>query len=171
MQASVRTNDLLNAVHFVNVHFQAERPGAIPLPTSQLQNQAKFSALVGQQYYALKQTLIMDEQLLLRTINFDIVVEHPHKYLLNFGKLTDATHSLIQMAVSILNDSLIYTTLCMSHRPADIAAACIQIAGDLIGPAHHLPFPDMSPGWSSLGILVEQMDSAGVALLDMIAAA
>ena len=119
MQASVRTNELLNAVRFV-----AANASCSSSPEAAVATPAHFIALVGQSYYAVKQDLIFDEQLLLRSINFDIVVEHPHKYLLNFAKAIGATHSLVQMAVSLLNDSIIYSNLCLSQLPADIAAAC-----------------------------------------------
>ena len=165
MQASVRTNDLLNAVHYVagivpNGSFADET-----LPYSA---QQEFTALVGPSYYALKQTLILDEQHLLRSINFDIVVEHPHKYLLNFAKAVGARHSLVQLSVSLLNDSIVYSDLCLSHAPADIAAACLQVAGHVLGGHVSLPFLEDMLGWRVLGVNTERLEVVAHVLSDMI---
>lgn len=167
LQASVRTNDLLNAVHFMAVPLHPGSSKTASSEVSKLPNQGGFLALVGQQYYTLKETLIVDEQFLLRTIDFQIVVEHPHKYVLNFGRLIEAKHSLILLAVSILNDSIVYTKISMSHSPADIAAACIQFAGDLIGPTLQLPFLSTLSGWNAVGVSAQQVEAIGLALLDM----
>ncbi len=39
-----------------------------------------------QQYWELRDEVVASEQLLLRALNFDLHVEHPHKYLLNYLK-------------------------------------------------------------------------------------
>ncbi len=161
VQATVRTNDLLNAVHFAAVQ---QLDSAI-ISGNPVSKSPAFGAIVGQEYYALKETLITDEQILLRTINFEIVVEHPHKYLFNFGKLINAKFSLIQMAVSILNDSIVHTTLCLAHPPADIAAACLQVASELSNPLQ-LPVVSSPSDWGALG--VQNVDHIGLALLHMI---
>lgn len=165
VQATVRTNDLLNAIHFAaGVVQQLDSAVVSGSPVSK---SPAFGAIVGQEYYALKESLITDEQILLRTINFEIVVEHPHKYLFNFGKLINAKCSLIQIAVSILNDSIVHTTLCLAHPPADIAAACLQVASELSNPLQ-LPVVSSPSDWGALGIKPQQVDHIGLALLDMI---
>lgn len=161
----MRTNDLLNAIHFAaGVVQQLDSAVVSGSPVSK---SPAFGAIVGQEYYALKESLITDEQILLRTINFEIVVEHPHKYLFNFGKLINAKCSLIQIAVSILNDSIVHTTLCLAHPPADIAAACLQVASELSNPLQ-LPVVSSPSDWGALGIKPQQVDHIGLALLDMI---
>lgn len=164
-EATVRTNDLLNAVHFVAGAVQ-QLDSAVP-SCNLLPKTSEFEAIVGQEYYALKETLITDEQLLLRTINFDIVVEHPHKYLFNFGKLINAKFKLIQMAVSILNDSIVLTKLCLAYPPADIAAACLQVASELSYPLQ-LPIVNSPSDWGALGVKPQNVDLIGLALLDVI---
>ena len=42
--------------------------------------------LVGDAYYVCKQELISAEQLLLRNLNFEVSLDHPQKYLLNYCK-------------------------------------------------------------------------------------
>ena len=161
----MRTNDLLNAVHFVAVRLQEGNAGQ---NTSETTQQADLPAVVGQQYYALKQTLIADEQFLLRTINFDIVAAHPHKYIFNFGSLIGIKHTVMQLAVSILNDSVVYTKLCLLQSPADIAAACLQLAFELLSPTVQLPFLESKSGWNAVGVMTQQVEAIGIALLDMI---
>lgn len=72
----------------------------------------------------------MHEQLLLRCIHFNIAVEHPHKYLLNFCNLLKVSSRLCQAALCVVNDSLSLTQLCLEHDPATIAAGALQIEID-----------------------------------------
>ena len=165
MQASVRTNDLLNAVHYVATtslgNLGDERsPGP---PAHQ-----EFTALVGEPYYALKQTLIMDEQYLLRSINFNIVVVHPHKFLLNYAKSIGAQHSLVQLAVSLLNDSIHHSALSVSHAPADVAAACLYTAGHILGAKADMQCVGNVSGWSAFGVSVQNLTAIAAVLLDLI---
>lgn len=155
---------MLNAVHYLAVTTSARGSAEASLPESLPQD---FTALVGQAYYALKQTLILDEQQLLRTINFDIVVEHPHKYLLNFAKAVGAKHSFVQLAVSLLNDSIVYTNLSLSCAPADIAAACLHIAGHVLKLNEDMHLGQDLSGWTLLGVDVDNMQAVGGVLLDM----
>lgn len=164
MQASVRTNDLLNAVHIMAASSIAANTAEEPASDTSVPG---FTALVGQSYYNLKQTLILDEQYLLRTIDFDIVVEHPHKYLLNFAKAIGAKRSLVQAAVSLLNDSIVYSNLCLSHQPADIAAASLQLGVCILGSDISLPNWESTSGWTALGIDAERLEHIANMLLDM----
>ena len=66
-QTPTRTNDLLNAVRFAALHLRtAADPagqGTPALPDYQAPQQpAPFAPLVGEQYYAAKEQLILDEQ-------------------------------------------------------------------------------------------------------------
>ena len=66
-QTPTRTNDLLNAVRFAALHLCAAPgpggQGAAALPDDQAPQQAApFAPLVGEQYYAAKEQLILDEQ-------------------------------------------------------------------------------------------------------------
>ncbi|KAL3139608.1 hypothetical protein ABBQ38_003926 [Trebouxia sp. C0009 RCD-2024] len=161
-EASVRTNDLLNAVHLT-----AFSSTVIKATEGSEPDAPGFSPLVGQPYYNLKQTLILDEQYLLRTISFDIVVEHPHKFLLNFAKTMDARHGLVQLSVSLLNDSIVYSNLCLSHPPAEIAAACLQLSGNILGSSVSVPSLEPRSGWSALGVDVQRLEVIAMTLLDM----
>lgn len=164
MQASVRTNDLLNAVHMVAVSPAAINAAGEPGAHASAPG---FTALVGQSYYSHKQTLILDEQYLLRTIDFGIVVEHPHKYLLNYAKAIGAKHSLVQASVSILNDSIVYSNLCLSYLPADIAAACLQLGVAILESDVSVQSWRNTSGWTALGVDIERLEVLASVLLDM----
>ena len=164
LQASVRTNDLLNAVHMVAASPTAINPAGEPGLDASAPG---FTALVGQSYYRHKQTLILDEQYLLRTIDFGIVVEHPHKYLLNFAKAIGAKHSLVQTSVSILNDSIVYSNLCVSYPPADIAAACLQLGVAILESDVSIQSWKNTSCWTALGVDIERLEVLANILLDM----
>ena len=58
--------------------------------------------LAGDDYYAAKEQLITDEQILLRILCFEITVEHPHKYLLNLCSVLHCKKPLIQLALCLV---------------------------------------------------------------------
>lgn len=160
----MRTNDLLNTVLFVAAPAASTSSDTQAAQRQQHDLQPDSLILVGQEYYAMKQILIVDEQLLLRTINFDIVVEHPHRYVLNFSKFLGVTHSLVQMALALLNDSLVYTNISLVFEPADIAAASLEAAFEMAGAPSHM----FSTKWEALGVNQQHVESVSLALMDMI---
>ena len=84
--------------------------------------------LVDKEYSTAKRQLILHEQLLLRSLHFDIAIEHPLKYLLNFCNLFKITSSVCQTAICAINDSLSLTQLCLTHHPSVVAAGALQFA-------------------------------------------
>ncbi|XP_069943062.1 cyclin-K-like isoform X2 [Cherax quadricarinatus] len=92
------------------------------------------------------------ERILLQTIKFDFIVEHPYTYLLKYAKClkVPALHrdsswrdhdaslagdkkklpNMVQMAWTFVNDSLC-TTLCLQWEPEIIAIALMYLAGKL----------------------------------------
>lgn len=124
MQSPVRTNDLLNAVRYVTSPqdtsaLAAAFPGLLvseastsgtTAETCQPDRSANGSAeqapssgfLAGDEYYAAKDQLIMDEQILLRVLRFEISVQHAHKYLLNMCQLLRCSQPVAQMALCLV---------------------------------------------------------------------
>lgn len=74
------------------------------------------------------------ERILLQTIKFDLQVEHPYKYLLQYAKALKAdkakVENLVQMAWTFINDSLC-TSLCLQWEPQIVAVAVMYLAGRL----------------------------------------
>lgn len=172
MQANIRTNDLLNAVYFVEQD-DGRHSGSAELCQHGTSGACgvQWSALVGEQYYKTKRALIMVEQLILRNIDFNIVAEHPHKYLLNFARTIKASRKVVQLAICVLNDSLVYTKLCVSHSAPEVAAGGLHLAYHLTGVASELPQQCGVAWWVALGIDTSQVEDVGAVLLDALATA
>ena len=147
MQTPVRTNDLLNALHYILQSSKSpevakafpglllsqngtaeqspvredERGDAVPLHNPDSAETAAAAPhaednpnsraeifLAGDDYYRAKAQLITDEQILLRVLCFEMNVEHPHKYLLNICRLLQCGQPLIQLAVCLVKDPLMF---------------------------------------------------------------
>ncbi len=83
---------------------------------------------MGKEYDAAKKQLVWHEQLLLRSLHFDIAIQHPYKYLLNYCNLFKASSSVCQRALCLVNDSLSLTQLCLTQQPAAVAAGALWLA-------------------------------------------
>ncbi|KAL7639865.1 UNVERIFIED_CONTAM: hypothetical protein RMT77_009278 [Armadillidium vulgare] len=74
------------------------------------------------------------ERILLQTIKFDFIVDHPYTYLLKYAKCLKGDkkklQSMVQMAWTFVNDGLC-TTLCLQWEPEIIAIALMYLAGKL----------------------------------------
>lgn len=182
LQASLRTNDLVNAVGYLNSQpanaWGQGAIGALCKPgstgTSDDQQAAEASAgqfemLVGEAYYTAKAQLITDEQVLLRVMQFDIGVEQPHKYLLCFSKTLRAPQEVVRLATCALNDSLVYSDACLKRTPDTVAAAALHVAAQLA--QYPLPQLGQSGCWGALGLDEQAVASACTDLEAMLALA
>nr|XP_039265082.1 cyclin-K-like [Styela clava] len=74
------------------------------------------------------------ERILLQTIKFDLQVEHPYKYLVQYAKALKGDKAkvehLVQMAWTFINDSF-STSLCLQWEPQIVAVAVMYLAGRL----------------------------------------
>lgn len=119
----MRTNDLLNTVQYVtNTQDSSAILRAFPgflIPGSPsiraaldesrdkgTRHAPRSGFLAGDHYYAAKDQLIMDEQILLRVLHFEIGVEHAHKYLLNMCQVLQSNEALAQLATCLVRISL-----------------------------------------------------------------
>ncbi len=124
MQSPVRTNDLLNAVRYVTsprdssalaAAFPSLLDSDTPVSGTMAEaHQPEGSAngsieqvprpgfLAGDEYYAAKDQLIIDEQILLRVLRFEISIQHAHKYLLNMCHVLRCSQPLAQMALCLV---------------------------------------------------------------------
>ena len=129
MQTPLRTNDLLNAIKYVFTpddsgtlqrafpgilaarqpsSEQALMPADIETETgtkTEISAAPEGGSLAGDAYYAAKDQLIMDEQVLLRMLRFSINIEHPHKYLLNMCHLLGCSQPLAHLATCLVGMS------------------------------------------------------------------
>ena len=158
-EAAVRTNDMLNAV--------AAWQGG-PAAATDAAVLARFPCLVGEGYAAAKARLILDEQLLLRRLRFDIGAEQPHRHLYALAHCWGAPTAAVRLATCLLND-------CVARCPgyssdalpaATAAAAALHLGGQLCG---HATQPQ--GWWRAAGISDQGLAAASCALLEMLAAA
>lgn len=81
-----------------------------------------------------KEEVMILERILLKTIKFDLQVEHPYGYLLKYAKCLKGDkgklQKMVQMAWNFVNDSL-STTVCLQWEPEIIAVALIHLASKL----------------------------------------
>jgi hypothetical protein len=79
-----------------------------------------------------KEEVITMERILLKTIKFDLQVDHPYRFLIEYAKSLKSTGSIpkeqvVQKAWNFINDSL-ETTLCLQWEPEIIAVAMMYLA-------------------------------------------
>lgn len=72
------------------------------------------------------------ERILLKTLKFDLQVDHPYRFLIEYAKClksngTTPKEQVVQKAWNFINDSL-ETTLCLQWEPELIAVAMMYLA-------------------------------------------
>lgn len=72
------------------------------------------------------------ERILLKTLKFDLQVDHPYRFLIEYAKCLKSNGStpkeqVVQKAWNFINDSL-ETTLCLQWEPEIIAVAMMYLA-------------------------------------------
>jgi hypothetical protein len=107
-------------------------------------------------YTSYRNEILTCEKNILQTIAFDLTMEHPYKFLLDYIKLVcgntadaDVTmKSLAQTAWNFVNDSL-KTLVCLEYAPQIIAVASIHMAASF----HKIDMPEMEgkPWFLSFG--------------------
>lgn len=128
---------------------------------------ASLSYLVGEAYAAAKRQLILDEQLLLRRLRFDLGAgcDQPHRHLYVLAHCWGATPAALRAATCLLNDAV---ALCPAHGgtplpPATAAAAALHVGASLAG-------REVTPlGWWRATVASDaEMAAACGLLLDML---
>ena len=170
----MRTNDLLNAIAYLltaqaaQSPAQKQRPVSFSLSKVASEDRVKAPVLVGDDYYAAKQTLITQEAELLRLMRFDILTEHPHKFLFNYAHTLQCQPCVLQLALCLVNDSLRFTLLSVECSAADLAGGALHLSSLLLGKARELPFEVSSCWWHVLGLQLTRLESIGRNLLAML---
>ncbi|CAL9226079.1 unnamed protein product [Arabidopsis halleri] len=85
-------------------------------------------------YEQQKELVLITEELVLSTLNFDLFIHHPYKPLVEAIKkymVEDAKTRLAQFAWNFVNDCL-RTTLCLQYKPNHIAAGALLLAAEML---------------------------------------
>jgi cyclin T len=87
------------------------------------------------EYLRVKKDVLQMELELMKTLNFDLNVEHSYKYVLAYAKQLGAERDLAQVAWNFCNDSL-RTRLCVQYQAKPLAAGAIFLAAKFLKPKY-----------------------------------
>ncbi|KAK2713461.1 hypothetical protein QYM36_009360 [Artemia franciscana] len=71
--------------------------------------------------------LVMHENILLQTLGFDAVIDHPHTHVVKCCQYVRASKDLAQTSYFMATNSLHLTTMCLQYSPTVVACVCIHI--------------------------------------------
>eukprot|EP01118_Nematostelium_gracile_P018400 TRINITY_DN8163_c0_g1_i1.p1 TRINITY_DN8163_c0_g1~~TRINITY_DN8163_c0_g1_i1.p1 ORF type:complete len:244 (+),score=51.58 TRINITY_DN8163_c0_g1_i1:26-757(+) len=117
--------------------------------------------MIGTEYWKERDRVVEQELALLSTLAFDVTVELPYKYLLNYLKALNAKHALAQLSWNLLNDSF-ETTISLTWRPHVVAVSCIYLASKFL----KLQL-DSSRWWETFDVSLEQINSISNTILEL----
>ncbi|XP_045130436.1 cyclin-T2-like [Portunus trituberculatus] len=78
-------------------------------------------------YLERAQELVVNENILLQTLGFDVAIDHPHTHVVKCCHLVRATKDLAQTSYFMATSSLHMTTMCLQYKPTVVACVCIYI--------------------------------------------
>jgi hypothetical protein len=107
-------------------------------------------------------------QVLLRVTQFNLCFDHPYRYLLNYARTIGCSRKLVRIAVALVNDSLIRTSMCLSHEPYEVAAGALHLASLITGEVHAIPHLGRTSWWDALGVGLSKVERVGHELCDML---
>lgn len=79
-------------------------------------------------YAELQKELISNENLLLQTLGFDLIVSHPHTSVITCGDLFGAPKFVTKFAYELATNSLHFTNMCLRLKPTTVACVCLHMA-------------------------------------------
>jgi|EP00624_Nannochloropsis_granulata_P000935 hypothetical protein len=83
-------------------------------------------------YWELKESVIDTEQLVLRVLGFDLDTDRPYRLLLNYARSLRARPEMVEVAWSLLNDSLFSPVFCLTRPSQAQAVAVLHLAQRLL---------------------------------------
>ncbi|XP_073981720.1 cyclin T isoform X2 [Rhodnius prolixus] len=79
-------------------------------------------------YIEQAQELVVNENILLQTLGFDVAIDHPHTHVVRCCHLVRASKDLAQTSYFMASNSLHLTTMCLQYKPTVVACFCIHLA-------------------------------------------
>ncbi|KAL5009449.1 hypothetical protein ScPMuIL_011754 [Solemya velum] len=79
-------------------------------------------------YLEQAQELVINENILLQTLGFDITVDHPHTNVVKTCQMVRASKDLAQTSYFLATNSLHLTVLCLQYKPTVVACVCVHLA-------------------------------------------
>ncbi|XP_053686163.1 serine-rich adhesin for platelets-like [Sabethes cyaneus] len=79
-------------------------------------------------YAEQAQDLVDNENILLRTLGFDMAIDHPHMHIIKTCHMVKASKDLARTSYFMASNSLHLTTMCLQYKPTVVACFCIHLA-------------------------------------------
>lgn len=79
-------------------------------------------------YEERQRELIANENLLLQTLGFEMIVHHPHTLVVMGAERTGIPRVVTNLAYDLATNSLHFTKMCLKYKPNIVAYTCIYIA-------------------------------------------
>ncbi|XP_019878449.2 cyclin-T1-like [Aethina tumida] len=92
--------------------------------------------------------LLLTETVLLQTLGFDLMVEHPHMHVVTACYAMKVPKHVAHAAFILATKSLQLTTFCLEYQPKFVACVCINVACYWLN--YQLPTPSNGLPWYSL---------------------
>ncbi|KAJ8670660.1 hypothetical protein QAD02_001919 [Eretmocerus hayati] len=120
-------DDNLKIRDIMNVSYNTLHRGSAPLE-------------LGEQYWSMRDAIVQAELLVMRMLKFEVVSEHPHKYLLHylrslqawFGEEEWEKNPVSRTSMALLQD-FHHSPAVLDYPPKFIAIACINLAFQIYG--------------------------------------
>ncbi|XP_021758299.1 cyclin-T1-3-like [Chenopodium quinoa] len=107
-------------------------------------------------YYKQKELILVAENLLLVTIDFDMAIQHPFSPLVGALKRLKISNNEVAKAAWNLVNEWLRTTLCLQYKPHYIAAGSLSVAAKLIN--FKLPMVDGKAWWLQFDVSPKQLE-------------
>lgn len=98
------------------------------IKTSHMIQNPSAPPLTEKRYEELQRELIANENLLLQTLGFDLIIAHPHTSVITCGDLVGASKTVTKLAYELATNSLHFTTMCLKYKPTTVACICLNMA-------------------------------------------
>lgn len=98
------------------------------IKTSQMFIDPNSPPLSDREKEQLQQELISNENLLLQTLGFDLIIEHPHTSVIKCGDLVNAPRAVTKLAYELATNSLHFSKMCLKYKPTTVASVCLHMA-------------------------------------------
>ncbi|KAJ3299431.1 hypothetical protein HK104_008937 [Borealophlyctis nickersoniae] len=124
----------------------------------------RVSEYAGEMFYEFKDGLIAGELHILTKLGFNVQVQHPHGFMINYVQslgLAD-DKELSQLAWNFMNDSL-RTNICVCYQPSTIACAVIFLAARVC----KVKLPTNPPWWEVFEANFEDLENIAGHILNL----
>ncbi|CAH9092962.1 unnamed protein product [Cuscuta epithymum] len=116
-------------------------------------------------YQQKKELILQAEGVVLVTLDFDLIVRHPYKLLVQaIKKIKVAQDALAQVAWNFVNDGL-RTSICLQFQSHQIAAGAVFLAAKRL--KLKIPSGGENPWWQEFGVTIHQLEDYCKQMLEL----